>query len=177
MTTGERIRGRRLELPQFRKSQKALADAIGVRRETVNQWETDARVPEGENLLKLARALDVTPEWILQDQGSRTHSVVRDGGGGFYGGEGVDLRDVLPIPPEGDPARPGETARKVIDIVEHLDGLRRQNGTPTDRAKAARGMEDSIIRDARRSRVWTELDERVWDAYKTGLGRDATDEE
>ena len=53
-----RVRGERLTQP-------LLAERVGVSRGTVAAWEGDAQQPSGDNLLKLANALESTPEYIL----------------------------------------------------------------------------------------------------------------
>lgn len=53
-----RVRGERLTQP-------LLAERVGVSRGTVAAWEGDAQQPSGDNLLKLADALESTPEYIL----------------------------------------------------------------------------------------------------------------
>lgn len=62
---GDRIAQRRRQIPRFRKNAGALADEVGVTRQQVSKWENGQATPSGENLLKLAAALDVTPDWIL----------------------------------------------------------------------------------------------------------------
>jgi SOS-response transcriptional repressor LexA len=69
MTPGQRIRSARLAIGM---SQQALAEAIRlfgdgrpVSRTTITQWETGStRGIEAANLLKAAKALNVTPEWL-----------------------------------------------------------------------------------------------------------------
>lgn len=62
-TLGERIKLERIRRG-FRR-QKDLADAIGCTRESVTMWETDkVSAVGGDYLPALARALNVTPEWI-----------------------------------------------------------------------------------------------------------------
>ncbi len=51
-------------------TQQQLADAVGVSRPAVTQWETgETKTLEGENLLRVAKALDVSPEWLIYDIG------------------------------------------------------------------------------------------------------------
>src|SRR5689334_14840262 len=69
MTPGKRIKKARAEAGL---SQQELALALGkygdgrtVSRTTIAQWESDStRGIEAANLLKAARALDVTAEWL-----------------------------------------------------------------------------------------------------------------
>lgn len=65
MTFGERIReyrGRR------GLSQEALAEQVGVSRQAVSKWETDAAVPELDKLAALARAFGVTAGQLLTEE-------------------------------------------------------------------------------------------------------------
>lgn len=65
MTLGERIRcyrGRR------GLSQEALAEQVGVSRQAVSKWETDAAVPELDKLVALARAFGVTTDQLLTEE-------------------------------------------------------------------------------------------------------------
>lgn len=62
---GDRIARRRREIPKYKQDQDALAADVGVSRQQLSRWENDHARPSGENLTNLARALGVTPEWIL----------------------------------------------------------------------------------------------------------------
>lgn len=46
-------------------SQPDLAKLVGVSKVSVSQWENGSSNPRGENLLKLARALGVSPDWLV----------------------------------------------------------------------------------------------------------------
>ena len=50
-------------------SQGTLARTIGKRRTHVNEWENARGTPRWPNLQLLARALDVSTEWLLTGQG------------------------------------------------------------------------------------------------------------
>lgn len=56
MTTGEKIRKRRIRLGL---TQKQVADKIGVRYQTLQFWETGKRKPKINNLKKIADALEM----------------------------------------------------------------------------------------------------------------------
>lgn len=58
----ERIKARRAQLNI---TQLSLAKMLGVSRVSVTKWETGVTKPDGENLHMLAKALDVSPEWLL----------------------------------------------------------------------------------------------------------------
>lgn len=57
-----RIKERRLQLGL---KQNQLAKKIGIAATNISMWESGATSPKGENLIRLANALKVAPEWIL----------------------------------------------------------------------------------------------------------------
>ena len=65
MTTGEKIF-------QLRKknsiSQEKLADTIGVTRQAVSNWELDEKVPDIENVIKLAEIFGVSLDYLLTNR-------------------------------------------------------------------------------------------------------------
>ena len=65
MNIGQRIKQARLaRKPKI--TQQQLAAAVGVSQSAVAQWESgNSRTLEGENLLRVARALGVTTEWLM----------------------------------------------------------------------------------------------------------------
>jgi SOS-response transcriptional repressor LexA len=66
MTTGQRISKKRQELGI---SLRALGRLISAAPATVSLWEHDTNQPNSENLLKLAKALNTTPEWLRHGHG------------------------------------------------------------------------------------------------------------
>ncbi len=48
-------------------SQEALAEKLGVSRQAVSKWETGEAVPELSKLVLLAKAFDVTTDWLLSE--------------------------------------------------------------------------------------------------------------
>ena len=48
-------------------SQEALAEKLGVSRQSVSKWETGEAVPELPKLVLLARAFGVTTDWLLSE--------------------------------------------------------------------------------------------------------------
>lgn len=60
---GAKILNRRKELNI---TQKQLSKIVGVSHVTVSQWEKEETAPRGANLMKLADALGVTPESLLE---------------------------------------------------------------------------------------------------------------
>ena len=65
MTIGERIAQRRKELGL---SQEALGERMGVSRQAIYKWESDAALPEIEKLVKLAREFGVSVGWLLGEE-------------------------------------------------------------------------------------------------------------
>lgn len=65
MTIGEKIQTLRLEAGL---SQMQLADEIGVSRQTVSKWESDAALPDTDKVLLLARCFGVTTDALLQSE-------------------------------------------------------------------------------------------------------------
>lgn len=50
-------------------SQEALAELIGVSRQSISKWETGEASPEISKLPLLARAFQVTTDWLLSEDG------------------------------------------------------------------------------------------------------------
>ena len=67
MTIGNRISSLR-KAQQI--SQEEIADKIGVSRQSVSKWETDACAPDAYNLIALAKALNTSVEYIATGQTS-----------------------------------------------------------------------------------------------------------
>lgn len=59
-----RVRGERI-------TQQALAAATGVSKGTVANWETGIQLPSGDNLVRLGRALEASPSYILSGEEQR----------------------------------------------------------------------------------------------------------
>lgn len=59
---GGRIKERRQQLGL---KQNQLARKIDIAATNISMWESGTTSPKGENLIRLANALKVTPEWIL----------------------------------------------------------------------------------------------------------------
>lgn len=62
MTTGQRIAAKRKELSL---SQEGLGEALGVSRQSIYKWESDASLPEIDKLVALSRLFHVTVGWLL----------------------------------------------------------------------------------------------------------------
>ena len=62
MTIGQRIAAKRRELGL---SQETLGAELGVSRQSIYKWESDASVPEIDKLIALSRRFGVTVGWLL----------------------------------------------------------------------------------------------------------------
>lgn len=62
MTTGQRIAAKRKELVL---SQEALGAELGVSRQSIYKWESDASLPEIDKLIALSRRFGVPVGWLL----------------------------------------------------------------------------------------------------------------
>lgn len=62
MTVGQRIAQKRKELAL---SQEALGEKLGVSRQAIYKWESDAALPEIEKLIALSRLFSVSVGWLL----------------------------------------------------------------------------------------------------------------
>ena len=62
MTTGQRIAQKRKEAGL---SQEALGGELGVSRQSIYKWESDAALPEIDKLVTLSRRFGVTVGWLL----------------------------------------------------------------------------------------------------------------
>lgn len=64
MTLGQKIAALRTEAQL---SQEALADQMGVSRQSVSKWETDASIPELDKLIQLSKFFGVTLDELVQN--------------------------------------------------------------------------------------------------------------
>ena len=62
MTTGQRIAAKRKELEL---SQEALGETLGVSRQSIYKWESDASLPDIDKLVALSRLFGVSVGWLL----------------------------------------------------------------------------------------------------------------
>ncbi len=68
MTVGQRIAQKRKELGL---SQEALGERLGVSRQAIYKWESDAALPEIEKLVNLSREFSVSIDWLLGEEDAR----------------------------------------------------------------------------------------------------------
>ena len=77
-------------------SQDALAEKLGVSRQSVSKWETDGAVPELEKLVRLAELFGVSLDELVRDirpeegSGRSDNGVGSDGSDGLNGSGGSD---------------------------------------------------------------------------------------
>lgn len=64
MTTGEKLSKLRREAGY---TQEELADKLGVSRQAISKWESDAAYPETEKLIKLGELYDCSMDYLLKD--------------------------------------------------------------------------------------------------------------
>ena len=64
MTIGEKLKTLRR---QHGLTQEQLAEKLGVSRQALSKWESDASIPDTENIIRLARLFDVTTDHLLLD--------------------------------------------------------------------------------------------------------------
>ena len=48
-------------------TQEQLAEKLGVTRQAVSRWESDAAYPETDKIVRLSQLLGVSCDWLLQD--------------------------------------------------------------------------------------------------------------
>ena len=75
MTLGEKIREAR---KQCMFSQEQLAEKMSVSRSAVAKWETDKGLPDIDNLRMIAKTLNVTVDYLLDDGENVVEMVVRE---------------------------------------------------------------------------------------------------
>ncbi|GEN36094.1 helix-turn-helix domain-containing protein [Aneurinibacillus danicus] len=81
MSIGQRIK----ELRATKKiSQKDLAEAIGVSRGNVGDWELDKVKPGADALIALSDFFDVSADWILRGEGEKSARISEQAIGGDF---------------------------------------------------------------------------------------------
>lgn len=54
-----------LRLKALEMTQKDLADSCGITQAAISRYMTSGRIPTGRVLVRICKALDVTPNWLL----------------------------------------------------------------------------------------------------------------
>ena len=75
MTFGEKLKEARLKAGL---SQEELSQRLSVSRSAVAKWETDKGMPDVANLKALAGLLDVSVDYLLDDENTLDLSVIRE---------------------------------------------------------------------------------------------------
>lgn len=121
-TTGERIAWARRRLPKFKKDQTALADCVGVTRQSVSAWENNRQRPEGENLTRLAECLEVPERWLTEPPALAVRESAQP-----YGGHGV-VRESGDVAYDPNPDPEGTPAEQLMHFLGFRVGFRRLAG-------------------------------------------------
>lgn len=112
----QRIKTRRLELrSRYNRgkvsgktyTQAYVARLVGVSAPTVTQWEAGDQKPRGENLIRLATALDTTPDYLLSGS-KRGPEFKTNGRSRTLGDVPVMLKENLISSKEDDATKPKE---------------------------------------------------------------------
>jgi len=74
MSIGEKIKWMRNDRNM---SQTELADALGVSRQAVTKWESDAGVPDIDNLKAIAKLFKTTTDALIMDEASCYSSFIQ----------------------------------------------------------------------------------------------------
>lgn len=74
MTIGQRIAQRRKALGL---SQEQLGAQLGVSRQAIYKWESDAALPEIEKLVTLSRRFSVSVGWLLGEETDAPEGAMR----------------------------------------------------------------------------------------------------
>ena len=64
MTLGQKLKEIR---KKFGLSQEQLAEIINVSRQAITKWETDAGLPDTENLKELSRIFEISIDYLLDN--------------------------------------------------------------------------------------------------------------
>lgn len=75
MTLGQRIAQKRKELGL---SQEGLGEQLGVSRQAIYKWESDASLPEIEKLITLSKIFSVSVGWLLGVEEAASETVSQD---------------------------------------------------------------------------------------------------
>lgn len=75
MTTGEKIASLR---KQSGITQEQLGETLGVSRQAISRWESDAAFPETENLIRMSELFHCTIDYLLKDSGEEPTKEKKD---------------------------------------------------------------------------------------------------
>lgn len=74
MTTGEKLSRLRRENNY---TQEQLAEKLGVSRQSISKWESDAAYPETERIIELSRLYGCTADYLLKDEAEEEQTSVQ----------------------------------------------------------------------------------------------------
>lgn len=114
MTLGERICTRRME---HGLSQADLAEALGVSRQSVSKWETDASTPELDKLIRLSEIFSVTLDELIRGESASA------GKNDEADGDAHGAASCAQAPPQAAPTSSVSATQKVIGIILLCFGL------------------------------------------------------
>lgn len=89
---GERIKERRLF---FKLSQAALAEKIGVKQQSVGQWEKEETFPDEINLNKAAEILQCTPDYLKGYVDDIDHVLIKPTNSSDWTPTSIPIQDAL----------------------------------------------------------------------------------
>ncbi len=61
-------------------TQEQLAEQLGVTRQAVSRWESDAAYPETDKIVRMSKLLGVSCDWLLQDGADSPEGPTPSGG-------------------------------------------------------------------------------------------------
>ena len=88
MTTGEKLSRLRRENNY---TQEQLAERLGVSRQSISKWESDAAYPETDRIIELSRLFGCTADYLLKDEAEEVQSLEQ-------GAEMSDMDGFIRIP-------------------------------------------------------------------------------
>ena len=131
MSVGKRIRALRAKNKVG--SQEELAYLVGTARQTISLWERDVCLPEGANLLKLAKVLNTSVAYIMgespQPEASAPEDAPRPSRGGVKVAYSLSAASPKPVFISMEKSSNGKTVRyelppdcaeRVFPFVERL---------------------------------------------------------
>lgn len=93
-------------------TQQRLADAVGVKQETVHHWLNRGSVPHGDRMKRLCGFLGVTEDWLVRGKGPREPQVQEEQAPYELSTLPSDIRSDLAI--LGEAAKRSDETRRMI---------------------------------------------------------------
>lgn len=122
-------------------SQTDLGEVLGIRPQTIQQWEAGRTMPRRERLQVLSNVLGVSESWLLTGEGLR-----RPGGEGYEAGSRVQ-----PVGQEVEAQLRERLAESGLDVSEHFGRRLELGGIPLslDYVSSRLVLELKIIRGSK----------------------------